>query len=45
VSNGVLEGRLTKAHPTAINSILHIENGSIIASGDDDGSIKIWDLR
>jgi len=24
---------------------MHIENGNIIATGDDDGIIKIWDLR
>ena len=45
ISNGVLEGRFTKAHDCPINSIIHIENGTIIATGDDDGTIKIWDLR
>ena len=45
VSNGVLEGRLTHAHPAPINSVIHVENGTIIATGDDDGCIKIWDLR
>jgi WD40 repeat protein len=45
VSNGILEGRLTASHPCPINSILHIDQGCIIATGDDDGMIKIWDLR
>ena len=45
VSNGVLEGRLMKAHPCPINTLMHIENNVVIASGDDDGLIKIWDLR
>ncbi|CDW71936.1 wd repeat-containing protein 55 [Stylonychia lemnae] len=45
VSNGVLEGQLLNAHSSPINSIAHIENGYIVATGDDDGLIKIWDLR
>lgn len=45
VSNGKLEGRLTGAHPAPINSLMHIEQNAILASGDDDGLIKIWDLR
>jgi len=24
---------------------MHIENNAVLASGDDDGLIKIWDLR
>jgi WD40 repeat protein len=45
ISNGCLQGKLTNSHPVPINSLIHIENGVIIASGDDDGLIKIWDLR
>lgn len=45
ISNGKLEGRLANAHPVPINSLMHIENNVILASGDDDGLIKIWDLR
>ena len=45
ISNGKLEGRITNAHKGAINSVIHVENGAIIATGDDDGRIKIWDLR
>ena len=33
------------AHKEAINKIIHIENDHIVATGDDDGLIKIWDLR
>lgn len=36
---------MTNAHKEAINTVIHIENGNIIATGDDDGRIKIWDLR
>lgn len=45
ISNGRLEGRLQSAHPCPINSLLHIQDNTILASGDDDGLIKIWDLR
>jgi len=45
ISNGALEGQLLNAHPVPINCVRHIENGVIIATGDDDGLIKIWDLR
>ena len=45
ISNGKLEGQLLNAHSSPINSVIHIENGVIIATGDDDGLIKIWDLR
>jgi len=33
------------AHDEAINSIIHIEDSHIIATGDDDGIVKVWDLR
>lgn len=45
ISNGVLEGRLTGAHNAPVNSLIHVENNVVLASGDDDGVIKIWDLR
>jgi WD repeat-containing protein 55 len=45
ISMGKLEGRLAGAHPVPINSLMHIENNAILASGDDDGLLKIWDLR
>jgi len=45
ISNGRLEGQLKKAHDEAINSIAHLEDSHIVATGDDDGIIKVWDLR
>ena len=40
-----MAGRILDAHPAPIYSLLHIEDGNIVASGDDDGMIRIWDLR
>ena len=34
-----------EAHPAPLSTIHHLESGNIIASGDDDGLIRIWDLR
>ena len=34
-----------KAHDESINKIAHIENDHVIATGDDDGVVKLWDLR
>ena len=45
ISNGRLEGQLIDAHAESINKIAHVENDHVIATGDDDGMIKIWDLR
>ena len=45
ISNGRLEGQLLDAHEESINKIAHIENDHVISTGDDDGTIKIWDLR
>lgn len=45
ISNGKLEGRIEGAHKAAINALVHIENDFVLATGDDDGVIKIWDLR
>ena len=45
ISNGRLEGMLKGAHDESINKVMHIENDHVIASGDDDGVIKLWDLR
>ena len=40
-----MAGRILDAHPQPIYTIEHLENGSIVATGDDDGMIRIWDLR
>jgi len=45
ITNGVMAGRILEAHPNPIYSILHIEGGNVIATGDDEGMIRIWDLR
>ena len=45
ITNGVMAGRILEAHPAPIFTVLHVENGNILASGDDDGMIRIWDLR
>jgi len=45
ISNGRVEGHLTDAHDESINKICHVENDHVIATGDDDGLIKLWDLR
>jgi len=45
ITNGSVQVKLDEAHPAPVHCITHIENGNIIASGDDDGLIKVWDLR
>ena len=45
ISNGRLEGQLMQAHAESINKVAHVENDCVIATGDDDGVIKLWDLR
>ena len=45
ISNGRVEGVLAGAHDQPINKVAHVENEHVIATGDDDGLVKIWDLR
>ena len=45
MSNGRVEGRLENCHSDAINKIAHLEGDHVIATGDDSGVVKIWDLR
>ena len=45
ISHGRLEGQLMDAHNESINKVSHVENAHVTATGDDDGTIKIWDLR
>jgi len=44
VSNGQLACRLQKSHNSPISALIHLE-GAILASGDEDGAIKVWDIR
>ena len=45
MSNGRVEGKLENCHSDAINKIAHLEGDHVIATGDDSGVVKIWDLR
>lgn len=45
IANGIMQGRIMDAHPCPIHTICHLEDNNIIATGDDDGLIRIWDLR
>ena len=45
ISGGRLEGLLKGAHDESINKVMHIENEHVIVTGDDDGVVKLWDLR
>jgi WD40 repeat protein len=44
VETGQAVARLTGAHGAAINRIINATDWSI-ASGDDEGTIKVWDTR
>ncbi|KAK1212050.1 WDR55 protein, partial [Pygoscelis papua] len=44
VEEGRLETRFPKAHGSALNCVLPIDN-HIFATGDDGGALKVWDLR
>uniref|UniRef100_A0A8C8ARQ6 WD repeat-containing protein 55 n=1 Tax=Otus sunia TaxID=257818 RepID=A0A8C8ARQ6_9STRI len=44
VEEGRLETRFPKAHSSALNCVLPIDN-HVFATGDDDGALKVWDLR
>lgn len=43
-NNGKVAHIIKKAHETSINRIKFLDDKTII-SGDDDGNVKIWDLR
>ena len=45
VTNGELMHQTKIAHDSPINCLKYIENNAVIASGDDDGCIKVWDFR
>jgi len=44
LEKGAVTLAIKKAHESAIYSILNI-NDNIVATGDDDGVLKVWDLR
>ena len=37
-------GRIDPAHKTAVNAVKFL-GGDILVSGDDDGGVRVWDLR
>nr|XP_027324174.2 WD repeat-containing protein 55 isoform X1 [Anas platyrhynchos] len=44
VEDGRLETRIAKAHSAALNCVLPIDQ-HLLATGDDGGELKVWDLR
>ncbi|KAM8974169.1 WD repeat-containing protein 55 [Pelodytes ibericus] len=44
VEEGKMVQRISKAHDCALNSLLLIDE-NIFATGDDNGMLKLWDLR
>ncbi|XP_061816513.1 WD repeat-containing protein 55 [Nerophis lumbriciformis] len=44
VERGQLVTRIRGAHTVAINSLLLVDN-NILATGDDGGTLKVWDMR
>ncbi|XP_028813754.1 WD repeat-containing protein 55 [Denticeps clupeoides] len=44
VEGGKLDMRISKAHSFPINALLIVDE-NIIATGDDGGTLKVWDLR
>ncbi|XP_075066003.1 WD repeat-containing protein 55 [Mixophyes fleayi] len=44
VEEGKLVKRITKAHDSALNSLLLIDE-NLFATGDENGMLKVWDLR
>lgn len=43
-ASGKIAHKIKKAHESPINRI-HFANGNTLISGDDDGIVKVWDLR
>ncbi|KAM4611658.1 WD repeat-containing protein 55 [Polymixia lowei] len=44
VEVGKLETRIPKAHAAPINALLLVDE-NIVATGDDGGTLKVWDMR
>lgn len=47
VATGAPLARLTNAHKSAVNRLTRLgdEHRTLLASGDDDGVVKVWDTR
>jgi WD40 repeat protein len=45
ITNGKMQGQIKDAHPSPVHVVKHLEDNNMIATGDDDGMIRIWDLR
>ena len=43
-ANGSIAHRIKKAHEDGINRV-KFANDHILISGDDEGVVKVWDLR
>ncbi|XP_033741992.1 WD repeat-containing protein 55-like [Pecten maximus] len=44
MNNGALKRKIKKAHESPIYSML-VTGENFLATGDDDGNLKVWDLR
>lgn len=44
LATGAVAARISDAHASGVNA-LHIFNENCVISGDDDGEIKVWDVR
>ena len=44
LSTGTVIARISDAHSSGVNA-LHILNENCVISGDDDGEMKVWDVR
>eukprot|EP01015_Nassula_variabilis_P021685 TRINITY_DN3890_c0_g1_i22.p1 TRINITY_DN3890_c0_g1~~TRINITY_DN3890_c0_g1_i22.p1 ORF type:complete len:172 (+),score=33.44 TRINITY_DN3890_c0_g1_i22:25-516(+) len=43
-AQGVFKGRIKRAHENPIHT-LHFTDNNTFATGDDEGMVKLWDLR
>lgn len=45
-ATGKVKSRLTRAHSAGINRLLALpDSAHLVAAGDDDGRVHVWDLR
>ncbi len=46
VSSGAVSTRMTKAHPVGVSRLLTLPGQTVLlAAGDDDGQLCVWDVR